>query len=163
MIKAPARAWLLMAVPEGGRQHGGNDGYSDEPDAYYSWDSTVPNHGSLCVGDPIALWDKVRLLGMSTIEKITSGSEEKPLHRCRKCGLAGIKPRKTKSPRYKCYKCKSEFDIAKSKIELVKTYKSRHDAGWIRLEDVLSGSELRNLCVAPKSQLSLRHFAGRIS
>jgi hypothetical protein len=144
-----------MAVGED-RQHGGNDGYDDEPDAHYTWDSTVPNHSSLQVGDPIALWDKKWLLGVSTIEEIDTGFDEKLLRRCRQCGLAGIKSRKTRSPRYKCYKCKAEFDTAISKVQLVKTYRSRHDAGWRRLPGVLSGSELRELCISPKSQLSLR-------
>lgn len=154
---APPNAWLLLAVGDD-RQHGGNDGYDDDPDVSYSWDDTVPNHAALKVGDPIALWDKKRLLGASTIEEIVTGSEDKILHRCPGCGRAGIKPRKTMLPRYKCNngKCKAEFNEPVTRIERVKTYKSRHDAGWKGLEDVLDGPHLRALCVSPKSQLSLR-------
>src|SRR5687767_681397 len=47
--RAP-RAWLLMAAGDN-RGHGGNSGYDDQIDAYYSWDSNVPNHKNLRVGD----------------------------------------------------------------------------------------------------------------
>lgn len=149
------KAWLLMAVGDD-RQHGGNDGYDDDPDVHYSWDSTVANDGALQVGDPIALWDKRTLLGTSVIEEIEVGNDEKILRRCPSCGTAGIKARKRKTPLYKCYKCKAEFDSPTTKIEAVTTYRSRHDAGWQDFQGVLSGAELRSLCVSPKSQLSLR-------
>ncbi|WP_258725732.1 hypothetical protein [Cellulomonas sp. NS3] len=35
------------------RGHGGSSGYDDQVDAY-SWDSKVPNHTKLSVGDHIA-------------------------------------------------------------------------------------------------------------
>ena len=152
---APERAGLVLAVGED-RQHGGNDGYDDEPDAHYSWDSTVPNHAAVRVGDRIVLWDKRSLLGSSTIEAIETGSQEKILRRCPACRLAGIKSRRNLTPRYKCYKCKTTFDDPVTKIESVTTYRSRHDAGWVFLEGKLDGPRLRGLCDSPKSQLSLR-------
>lgn len=102
-------AWLLMTV-ENNRQHGGNAGYDDRADVYYTWDSTVPNHAQIKRGDPVAIWDKDRLLGISVIEEIHKESKEKLLFKCPHCGKAGIKSRQTMSPRYKCYKCKGVFD-----------------------------------------------------
>ena len=149
-------AWLLMAVAEGDRQHGGNDGYDDEPDAHYSWDSSVGNHARVAPGDLVVLWDKHRVLGASVIENIEVSFAEKMLHRCVKCGLAGIKARREMTPRYKCYKCKAEFDTPDSHVKSVVTYRSSHAAGWVDLGGVLSAVEVRNLCESPKSQLSLR-------
>ena len=40
------------------RQHGGNEGYDDDPAVHYSWDSTVPNHEAVVGGDVIIIWDK---------------------------------------------------------------------------------------------------------
>jgi hypothetical protein len=34
-------------------------GYDDEPDRYYGWDSTVPNHGGPAVGAICALRDSM--------------------------------------------------------------------------------------------------------
>jgi hypothetical protein len=149
------RAWLVLAVGED-RQHGGNDGYDDEPAIHYSWDSTVPNHASLRDGDVIAIWDKRELVGVSVIERVDVGEDTKPVYRCPHCHLAGIKSRKTKAPRFKCYKCKAEFPQPEVREELVTTYCSYHEVGYVHLPGCLAGSELRSLCVHPQSQLSLR-------
>lgn len=149
------RSWLLLAAGES-RQHGGNTGYDDQADIYYSWDSTVANHESVAVGDAIAIWDKTRLLGVSIIETIEKSEAQKLLHKCPRCGKAGIKARKKMKPRYKCYKCDHLFDEPTSILTHVTEYRSRHDAAWRDLDGLLTGSELRALCASPKSQQSLR-------
>lgn len=70
-------AWLLMAVDHTDRQFGGNDGYTDEPDVFYSWDSRVPNAERVLPGHRVALWDKYKLLGASVVESIAVGSGPK--------------------------------------------------------------------------------------
>lgn len=152
---ARPRAWLLMTVGED-RQHGGNSGYDDLADVYYTWDSTVPNHANIGVGDAVALWDKRRLLGLSVIEEIANETKEKLLFKCPSCTMAGIKARKNRSPKYKCYKCGHQFEQPTAQIAVVTEYRSRHDAAWTTLDNSLSASDLRHLCVSPKSQLSMR-------
>lgn len=148
-------AWLLMTVGDN-RQHGGNSGYDDQVDVYYTWDSTVPNHANIKAGDRVALWDKDRLLGLSVIEEISTETKEKLLFKCPRCSMAGIKARKAKVPLYKCYKCGSEFDVPRSQVVTVTEYRSRHDAAWTGLDNLLPGAELRSLCESPRSQLSMR-------
>jgi predicted RNA-binding Zn-ribbon protein involved in translation (DUF1610 family) len=148
-------AWLLMTV-DGNRQHGGNAGYDDQADVYYTWDSTVPNHAQIKPGDPVVVWDKHRLLGISVIEEIHEEAKEKLLFKCPHCGKAGIKSRLTIAPRYKCYKCKGVFETPDTQAATVVEYRSRHDAAWTSLENSLSGDHLRQLCESPKSQLSMR-------
>lgn len=65
-IGVSGRAWLMMTVTD--RQHGGNDGYVDSVDSFYSWDDTVPNRDGPAIGDVVVLWDKELSLGMSVIE-----------------------------------------------------------------------------------------------
>ncbi|MGH3086924.1 MAG: HNH endonuclease [Rubrobacteraceae bacterium] len=154
---ANVSAWLLMAVGDD-RQHGGNSGYDDQADVYYTWDSTVPNHANIKVGDPVALWDKHRLLGISVIEAIESEVKEKLRYKCPNCGKSGIKARKTKVPRYKCSECGHEFDLPTSEKITVTEYRSRHDAAWTPLENLLSREQLRQLCASPDSQLSMRQL-----
>ena len=60
-------AWLMIAAGDD-RQHGGNEGYEDKPDEYYSWDDTVANHARPTAGDQIVLWNKKLLLGASVID-----------------------------------------------------------------------------------------------
>lgn len=151
------QAWLLLAAGDS-RQHGGNLGYDDQADVYYTWDSTVNNHSNVRVGDAIAIWDKRRLLGVSVIEDITATATEKLIRRCPSptCGKSSIKERTTKEPRFRCQVCRLEFDEPDTEVVQVMEYRSRHDAAWSSLEDVLSGEHLRALCESPKSQLSMR-------
>lgn len=148
-------AWLMLAVGDD-RQHGGNDGYDDEPAAHYSWDSTVPNAASPSEGDVIALWDKRTLLGVSVIEHIEQGTAEKYRYSCPLCGMASLKARKTLSPKFKCFKCGGIFDEPAARLDSVTTYRSRHDVAWVELSGALHAAQLRELCVSPGSQLSIR-------
>jgi len=143
---APERAWLLMAAGDN-RGHGGNAGYDDLVDAYYSWDSNVPNHRNLRVGDPIALWDKSRLLGVSVIEEITTAPGLKVLNRCPTCSTTRISDRKKAVPRYRCMKCRGEFETPRVEVVDVLEYQARYDAAWTSLDGLLDGSEIRSLAV----------------
>ncbi|MEW2417949.1 HNH endonuclease [Streptomyces sp. NPDC046866] len=151
-------AWLVLAVDDADRTHGGNDGYDDEPSRHYSWDSTVPNHANIAVGDVIALWDKKSLLGVSVIEAIDVDQAEKDTYACPACGRASFKARRTKTPTYLCWDCRAEFDTPVAHRKQVTTYRSRHGTGWVDMPGLLTGAQLRSLCDSPKSQQSLRPF-----
>ncbi|MGB5927408.1 MAG: HNH endonuclease [Cyclobacteriaceae bacterium] len=146
-----------MAVA-GRRQHGGNDGYVDDPTSVYRWDSTVPNHAQLEVGDRVVLWDKQISLGASTIQTIEHGAAEKAIHRCPGCRKTNIKARTKERPRYRCYKCKSEFDRPITTGIEVHTYAATYRPGWVDLGGLLTGSQLRALCESPKSQHAIRRL-----
>ncbi|WP_198347027.1 HNH endonuclease [Nocardiopsis dassonvillei] len=150
-------AWLMLAKAASKRI---GEGYDDNPDTHYSWDSTVPNHATVQVGDMIVLWDSTELLGLSVIEDITKGQAEKQTPYCLKCGRADVAERKQKLPRFVCWNsgCKYESDKAGWKQKTVTTYRSRHEAGWISARGTLMAPELRALCVRPKSQNSLREL-----
>lgn len=155
----PPAAWLLMAVGEN-RQYGGNTGYDDQVDVYYSWDSTVNNHANIRMGDSVALWDKERLLGISVIEQIDTEPDVKILRRCPNpsCGRSNISERRTLVPRFRCQNCGTAFEVPATEFADVTKYTSRHDAAWTPLENLLSGDQLRKLCLSPKSQLSMRQL-----
>ena len=154
----PSRAWLLMAVNHDDRQFGGNDGYSDNPDVFYSWDSRVPNATAVSQGDRVVLWDKHTLIGASLIESIETGEGLKTLYRCKRCKKASIKRRKERRPIFRCHNqdCKAQFDDPATETVLVATYRSMHDAAWVPLDGVLSGAELRVLGQSAGSQHAIR-------
>ncbi|WP_327156902.1 HNH endonuclease [Streptomyces tubercidicus] len=150
-------AWLVLAKAESKRV---GEGYDDNPATHYSWDSTVANCATLAVGDVIALWDSEALLGVSVIETIEKGKGEKDTPYCPYCKKADVAPRKTMAPVYKCWNkpCGAEFDAPGWHHKHVTTYRSRHEAGWTDAHGVLTAQQLRELCVHPKSQLSLREL-----
>lgn len=149
-------AWLVLAVGDEDRQHGGNDGYDDDPSQHYSWDDTVPNHARIAVGDVIALWDKKQLLGLGVISEIETGSEIKTLYFCPECKKADFKRRKRMKPTWRCNKCPAQFEVPGSKTKRVVTYRSRHGEAWMDGRGLLAGRQLRALCDSPDSQLSMR-------
>lgn len=152
----PQRAWLLMAAGDN-RGHGGNAGYDDMVDAYYSWDSNVPNHKKLRVGDPIALWDKDRLLGVSVIEEIETSAGQKLLSRCPECATTRISDRKGSEPRYRCMKRHHEFGTPVPDVVEVLEYRARYDAAWTSLEGVL----VRGPVGVKRGRLSCRRCPSR--
>lgn len=148
--------WLLLAV-SGVRQHGGNDGYADDPESIYRWDSTVPHHAEVKVGDSVAIWDRSVLLGAAVVESIgVMDDVVKTVFKCPHCRKAGIKRRQNKSPRFKCYKCKGEFDSPEEQQKVVRVYEANYAGTWVELNGALDGSILRALCRDAKSQQSMR-------
>lgn len=148
--------WLVLAVGAG-RRHGGNDGYDDEPSQHYDWDSTVPNHAKMAVGDVIAVWDTKALLGVSVIDDITVTQTEKYAYSCPQCQRASFKRRKTRSPVCLC-DCGAEFDEPIANSKTVTAYRSQHANAWVDAAGALSAATLRSLCDSQHSQLSLRPF-----
>lgn len=152
-------AWLMLAAGDD-REHGGNDGYDDNPRYHYSWDETVPSSEAVAVGDVIALWNKKELIGVSVIHAIEIGTAEKASHGCPKCMRKSIKRRRDKKPVFRCYRpeCLAEFDDPYSYVDTVMTYRSQHGKTWIDGQGLLSGAELRALCDSPRSQHSMRRM-----
>ncbi|MFF7332723.1 HNH endonuclease [Streptomyces sp. NPDC008150] len=148
-------AWLVLAVGDA-RQHGGNDGYDDNPSEHYSWDSTVNNHGQIAVGDVIAVWNKRELIGISVIDGIEVGQAEKTRYFCPGCKRADFKRRSRLTPACRCNQCGALFETPAQRTEQVTTYRSRHAEQWRDGRGTLNGRQLRALCDSPASQLSMR-------
>lgn len=151
----PQRAWLLMAAGDN-RGHGGNAGYDDQFDEYYSWDSNVPNHKNLRVGDPVALWDKERLLGVSVIEEIETSPGSKTLNRCPRCATTRISERKKAEPRFRCMKCGEKFPTPVVDVIEVVRFRARYDAAWTPLDGLLGRDEIQSLAADPGSINAMR-------
>ncbi|MGY1665937.1 HNH endonuclease [Geodermatophilus sp. SYSU D00696] len=150
-------AWLVLAVT-GARQHGSNDGYDDQPEAWYSWDSTVPNHAAVRSGHLIAVWNKTFLLGASIVDEVIVGEDEKLRYQCPECGKASFKSRQRDKPRFLCFMCGATFDQPSRLRSTVTTYKSHHERSWVEAQGLLQAPALRSLCRSPRSQHSIRRL-----
>ncbi|MGV9725159.1 HNH endonuclease [Nocardia beijingensis] len=150
------RAWLLMSKSQY-RRLGGASKYDDDPSSHYSYDNFVANHLQVHEGDLVAVWDNKQLLGASVIEKITSSEGVKRRGRCRSCNSINIAPRKTKLPLYRCDDCPAEFDVPVIEVVPATIYRMSYEQAWVDLPGVLTGKQLRELCVA-KSQNSFREL-----
>jgi hypothetical protein len=150
-------AWLLLSDFDN-RTFAGNDGYADEINHLYRWDSTVPNHAAICEGDIAVIWDKQKLIGISKIETLTIGLDTKNRYRCTYCSSTKIKKRITKIPEYACGNkpCRKEFDIPVTEEVGVTTYVSEYGQSWLPLIGKLDAKECRKLAEHQKSQHSMR-------
>ncbi|AYF75131.1 HNH endonuclease [Nocardia yunnanensis] len=155
--QAAGRAWLVLVKSDYRRLSSG-DLYDDEASTHYSWDSRVPNFRQVKPGDIIAVWDERELIGASVIESIAEGVGNRPLARCPRCRKTNIERRTTLTPTFRCYECKATFDEPELEDAQVRTFRSTHSQGWVDLTGTLSGTELRALCVKPRSQNSIREI-----
>lgn len=152
-----ARAWLMLSNLDN-RVFAGNDGYADEVEHLYRWDSTVPNHEAVVPGDLVVLWDKFKSIGISRIDHIETGLAVKNRYRCPACRSTKIMRRATKHPTYQCgfRTCQIEFDIPLNEEVGVTTYTAEYGRSWLQIVGTLNDKECRNLAMSPKSQHSMR-------
>ena len=155
LFKGTTRGWLCFSEDsdELGRV---GEGYSDRLGESYVWKADLGNGRAIGVGDAIAIWDGKLLLGVSWIESIEEFSAQRTSFRCPTCLAADVRPRKNKSPRLRCAKCKAVFEKATEEVSTAEYRRAWYEAGWCTPERAILENECRSLSVHPKSQLSLR-------
>ncbi|WP_278314779.1 hypothetical protein [Lolliginicoccus levis] len=149
------RGWMLLSLADS-RSHAGNDGYDDEAARYYSWDSTVPNHDAVSVGDLVVVWNRIGVVGMSVVDDVTTGPGQKKRNRCPFCSSTSIKIRLKKQPKHRCADCRKDFETPRTEMIDVEQYRSDHAGRWRSLDGMFSAAEMRSFGVQPQSQHSIR-------
>ncbi|WP_336993836.1 HNH endonuclease signature motif containing protein [Lelliottia amnigena] len=98
------QAWSFKAIAQDNLRYFGNDGYDDDSSEFYRYDSSVPNHKNVKVGDIAIITNRNNILGVSIIEKITERKIQKKRNKCNHpgCSAKKITPRKTLSPKWRC-------------------------------------------------------------
>lgn len=137
MCKAPKvlnvqNAWSVIAKDPGELSWGSHDGYDDRPEEYYSYDSNVGNSRNVQVGDLIFVRGNDFEIGFGQIESIHSRPGTKELRRCPKCN-SNPELRKQRIPKWRCAKCKYEFDeneIVRETVDIIKSTASYANT-WI--------------------------------
>lgn len=143
----PVRAWSFLVVDDGERQHRGNEGYDDEPNRHYSWDSTVPNRDGPDAGDLCVVRDSRGALGVSQIDEVrqTHGIEKLRL-RCPECTSTALKSRTTVHPTYRCSSCEAEFEAPAEQHIEVTVYRAEYARSWLPIDGAVTASELEAGC-----------------
>jgi ribosomal protein S27AE len=149
------RAWLVTTKSDY-RRLGGYTKYDDDPSSHYSYDSNVANSRQVAVGDRLVFWDEVSLIGASTVASIDQWPGTKKISRCPNCSTTNIAARKTKSPRFRCDDCHTEFEVPVVDEVEVTRYQTDHQQGWVDLASLLDGPTLRDL--TGYSQNSIRRI-----
>ena len=159
-------AWLCLTVAPDQRQHAGNLGYRDEIEQVYPFDTTVSNARRVRQGDVVLLHSPEQFLGAAWIRRLVEGPGTKTRQSCPSCGKTTIKPRK-KTPRYRCYECKVEFDEPSEQEIAVTQFAARFEGSFTEAREAIPLRTLRAAC--PKAntnhsiqQIDLNQIAGAL-
>lgn len=149
--------WALIAI-DTGRQYGGNDGYKDDPSSHYSYDSRVPNHKKVAAGDVVFLRNASQVLGVAQVESVDEESGTKLERRCPSCGAVNVRERKSMTPRWRCSKCRAEFDEPIQNQVEVRAFTAHFGTSFRPAPDQLDARVLKGAAVAPNDQLAIERL-----
>ena len=140
------RDWSFLVVDDGARQHRGNEGYDDEPNRHYSWDSTVPNRDGPDAGDLCLVRDSRGALGVSQIDEVDRTEGVKLRLRCPECTSTALKARTKVRPTYRCSDCEAVFDAPDERAIEVTKYRADYGRSWLPIDGAVTASELEASC-----------------
>jgi hypothetical protein len=103
------KCWLLLEKSDETRISKGIDGYQDKTAEVYRYDSFVPNYKNIKTGDVAILRKEGNILGSGRIGLIVEAPSIKTHRRCPSCRSTDIRERKTRTPKWKCGHCATEF------------------------------------------------------
>lgn len=150
------RAWSLISK-DSDHKYTGNAGYPDVLGAQYVYDSHVPNSRKIGVGDLIVVRDNADVLGVACVESITAQADvPKAVRLCPECHRAGFEPRKTRSPRYLCRRCRHEFDEPLERTNTVTQFAATYGATWRALDGSISLGTLNAMLQDQAQQNAIR-------
>lgn len=134
-----------------------DDGYSETIGESYEWVAKLPSGLDIEIGDVIILRDDQNVLGFSLIEDIEITQKPREQTLCPKCGIAQVRERKRKVPRYTCASCHSDFHKPVIEIAILEHRRAIYGAGWVSLDpDFRTEKAWRSLSGSPMSQHSMQ-------
>lgn len=98
------KAWSFKAVGQDDLRYFGNNGYQDDSASFYQYDNFVANHKQVKEGDIVIITDRVKVLGVSMVSKISSAPYLKARNRCPEldCKPKKLTFRKNKEKKWRC-------------------------------------------------------------
>lgn len=132
------QAWSFKSIAKDELRYWGNDGYHDDSSVFYRYDNFVANHKNVKAGDLVIITNRDAVLGVSTIEKITSRTIEKKRNKCPHpdCNSKKIYFRKKTTPEWRCDKG-HEFETPRVIYEPATEYIATYGEGFKKTENTL--------------------------
>lgn len=148
------RTWLFLTVEESERAYKGHLGYADNVRRTYRYDSFVPNHKQVSVGDRAIVRGKKAIFGCAIIESIEAGQGEKVRWHCPSCQHTKLKERRTASPRFRC-ECGAEFDEPQITSVPCRLYAAHFADSFVDFTESVSISDLWEMALRLNKQLAI--------
>lgn len=154
------RAWSVIVMGDD-RQYAGNRGYADDPSRVYRYDSNVSNSRNVSVHDLLFIRDRDQLIGVGRVQRIVSRRGAKTMLRCPKCGVSGLKTRKTLQPRYRCDRG-HEFKTPRRERMKVTLFEAHYAGTFQAVRRALPVSVLKEAAPRPSDQLAIEEIDPRL-
>lgn len=160
------QAWSFKAIEKGDLRYWGNDGYHDDSSTFYRYDSSVPNHKQVKVGDIVIVTNRDKVLGISVINTITTRDISKKRNKCAhlECDAKKIHYRKTLTPRWRCDNG-HEFNSPREVFHPAKEFIAKYDSQYQGIADIPM-AKLTTETLRPNGQLSIQevnlHWAAQL-
>jgi putative restriction endonuclease len=149
---------MLLAVTD--PQYRGNEGYDDEVEQVYRYDSNVANHLRLAAGHFVLLRRDDEVVGAAVVTRVDSKAAKKAINVCPKCGSSGIKARRNALPRFRCFACKEQFAEPKRRFSEVTAFEAWY-GGFIRPSAPLSVDLFRGCWLQFNDQFSIKAMSAQ--
>ncbi len=122
----------------------GNDGYDDNPDTHYSFDSKVANGKRIQLGSYLVLKRDGVIVGIGLVHSLEVKSGMKTLRKCPHCDRQALEKRKSD---YRCVNCKlscEESQIQRETIH-VSEFRASYGNAWVESKNLTSGSQFEEV------------------
>lgn len=134
--------WVFKTVSDSERSYQSIDGYKDDIEKYYNYDSAVANYKNVKVGDIALIVDKTEIIGIGKINNISETQGKKTRTKCPICGSTNYTIRKTIKPKFRCNKS-HEFETLISETVDITKYTATYGKSYIKSDKVVPISELK--------------------
>jgi transposase-like protein len=125
----------------------------------YAYDSNVPHHADVEVGDLAVIRDDKVVLGAGRIDAIQLGTTYKVRQRCPQCRSTNYKFRSASALPFRCSACAAEFaETDKSDIKQVQTYAADYSATWSPADSFFPATSLNAAYMSRAVQHSIREI-----
>jgi hypothetical protein len=148
------RTWLFLTLADSERLYKGNLGYADDLRRTYRYDSFVPNHRQVKVGDRAIIRGKKTVFGSAIIESIETVDGQKMRQRCPTCRGTNLKERRTAVPRYKCA-CGAEFKEPQAASVNCRLYSAHFGDSFVGFSELISIYDLWDIAPRLNKQLAI--------
>lgn len=151
------RAWILYTKYEGRVPF--DYLYDDSTGNCYSYDSNVPNHKQVSVGDVVVIRTDRDVAGWGIIEDIeVTPHTLKLIRRCPSCRASNPRPLGRTNGFSRCDQCHLQFsddEIIVDQVE-VTAFRAYYRDSWVEAAPAIHSDELKSIEDKPGSQLAIR-------
>lgn len=153
------RAWSFLTLERTARLAAGQVAYGDELGVRYVYDSHVPHHAEVQVGDLAVIRDDKVVLGAGRIDAIDTGTGLKVRQRCPTCRSTSYKFRTRAVIPFRCSDCGTEFaETDKTDVSAVQTYAADYSRTWSPANTLFPVTAITNAYVSHAAQHSIRQL-----